>query len=167
MSTPHIESKKEEIAPYVLMPGDPLRAKYIADNFLEDVKMVNRVRNMFAYTGTWATNGKNGWLPKFQINEEPLTPAQQAALDQATLTAQQAALAAQQAAMTQGAASQEALQTAMSLPDIPAPDGYDKGSAVVVGGAEGTVIANWVYNDKEKSHCNIRTSHIFQNKSLI
>lgn len=35
----------------------------------------------FAYTGTWATNGKNGWLPKFQINEEPLTPAQQAALD--------------------------------------------------------------------------------------
>ena len=53
MSTPHIESKKEEIAPYVLMPGDPLRAKYIADNFLEDVKMVNRVRNMFAYTGTY------------------------------------------------------------------------------------------------------------------
>lgn len=35
----------------------------------------------FAYTGTWATNGKSGWLPKFQINEEPLTPAQQAALD--------------------------------------------------------------------------------------
>lgn len=35
----------------------------------------------FAYTGTWATNGKAGWLPKFQINEEPLTPAQQAALD--------------------------------------------------------------------------------------
>ena len=53
MSTPHIESKKEEIAPYVLMPGDPLRAKYIADNFLEDVQMVNRVRNMFAYTGTY------------------------------------------------------------------------------------------------------------------
>lgn len=35
----------------------------------------------FAYTGTWTTNGKSGWLPKFQINEEPLTPAQQAALD--------------------------------------------------------------------------------------
>ena len=53
MSTPHIESKKEEIAPYVLMPGDPLRAKYIAENFLEDVKLVNQVRNMLAYTGTY------------------------------------------------------------------------------------------------------------------
>ena len=53
MSTPHIESKKEEIAPLVLMPGDPLRAKYIADHFLEDVQIVNRVRNMFAYTGIY------------------------------------------------------------------------------------------------------------------
>ena len=53
MSTPHIESKKEEIASYVLMPGDPLRAKYIADNFLENVEMINRVRNMYAYTGTY------------------------------------------------------------------------------------------------------------------
>ena len=50
--TPHIESKKEEIAPIVLMPGDPLRAKYIAENFLENVTLVNHVRNMFAYTGT-------------------------------------------------------------------------------------------------------------------
>lgn len=53
MVTPHIESKLEEIAPIVLMPGDPLRAKYIADNFLENVKLVNDVRNMFAYTGTY------------------------------------------------------------------------------------------------------------------
>ncbi len=51
--TPHIESKKEEIAPIVLMPGDPLRAKYIAENFLENVTLVNHVRNMFAYTGTY------------------------------------------------------------------------------------------------------------------
>ena len=56
MATPHIESKLEEIAPLVLMPGDPLRAKYIADNFLEDVKLVNTVRNMFAYTGTYKGN---------------------------------------------------------------------------------------------------------------
>ena len=49
--TPHISSKKEDIANIVLMPGDPLRAKYIADNFLEDAKLVNSVRNMFAYTG--------------------------------------------------------------------------------------------------------------------
>ena len=54
--TPHIESKKEDISNIVLMPGDPLRAKYIADNFLSDVKQVNTVRNMFAYTGKY--NGK-------------------------------------------------------------------------------------------------------------
>ena len=51
MATPHIESNLEDIAPVVLMPGDPLRAKYIADHYLEDVKLVNKVRNMFAYTG--------------------------------------------------------------------------------------------------------------------
>ena len=51
MATPHIESKLEDIAEVVLMPGDPLRAKYIADKFLTDVKLVNQVRNMYAYTG--------------------------------------------------------------------------------------------------------------------
>ena len=54
--TPHIESKKEDIANIVLMPGDPLRAKYIAENFLTDWKLVNTVRNMLAYTGFY--NGK-------------------------------------------------------------------------------------------------------------
>lgn len=51
MATPHIESKKEDIAKNILMPGDPLRAKYIAENFLDDYKLVNEVRNMLAYTG--------------------------------------------------------------------------------------------------------------------
>lgn len=51
--TPHNEAKLEDIASVVLMPGDPLRAKYIADNFLDDVKLVNTVRNMFGYTGTY------------------------------------------------------------------------------------------------------------------
>ena len=51
MPTPHIESKSEEIASKVLMPGDPLRAKYIAENYLENYKLVNKVRNMFFYTG--------------------------------------------------------------------------------------------------------------------
>ena len=51
--TPHNEAKKEDIANIVIMPGDPLRAKYIAENFLEDYKLVNTVRNMFAYTGTY------------------------------------------------------------------------------------------------------------------
>ena len=56
MATPHIEAKKEDIAELVLMPGDPLRAKIIAEKFLSDYKQVNSVRNMFAYTGTY--NGK-------------------------------------------------------------------------------------------------------------
>ena len=51
--TPHISSKKEDIAKTVLCPGDPLRAKYIAENFLENARLVNSVRNMFAYTGTY------------------------------------------------------------------------------------------------------------------
>ena len=51
MATAHIESKKEDIAELVLMPGDPLRAKYIAENFLTDCKLINTVRNMFGYTG--------------------------------------------------------------------------------------------------------------------
>ncbi len=51
--TPHNEAKLEDIASTVLMPGDPLRAKYIADNFLTDVKLINSVRNMYGYTGLY------------------------------------------------------------------------------------------------------------------
>ena len=51
--TPHIEAKKEDIAKIVLMPGDPLRAKYITENFLTEQKLVNSVRNMYAYTGKY------------------------------------------------------------------------------------------------------------------
>ncbi len=51
MPTAHIESSKNDIANIVLMPGDPKRAKYIADNFLKNVKLVNQVRAMTAYTG--------------------------------------------------------------------------------------------------------------------
>ncbi|SKA80617.1 purine-nucleoside phosphorylase [Clostridium sp. USBA 49] len=51
--TPHIGAKLGEIAKTVLMPGDPLRAKFIADNFLEDVFQFNSIRNMFGYTGTY------------------------------------------------------------------------------------------------------------------
>ncbi len=49
----HIECQKEDIAPIVIMPGDPLRAKYIAEKFLENARLVNRVRNMYAYTGEY------------------------------------------------------------------------------------------------------------------
>lgn len=54
--TPHNGAKLGDIAKTVLMPGDPLRAKFIAENFLEDVVCVNTVRNMLGFTGTY--NGK-------------------------------------------------------------------------------------------------------------
>lgn len=53
MATPHNQATKGEIAATVLMPGDPLRAKYIAETYLENVKQFNTVRNMFGYTGTY------------------------------------------------------------------------------------------------------------------
>lgn len=49
--TPHIEAKKEDIAQTVIMPGDPLRAKFIAETYLTDYQLVNSVRNIYAYTG--------------------------------------------------------------------------------------------------------------------
>lgn len=54
--TPHIEADIKDIAKTVLMPGDPLRAKYIADNYLEDVKLVSKVRNIYAYTGKYKSH---------------------------------------------------------------------------------------------------------------
>ncbi|WP_436879651.1 purine-nucleoside phosphorylase [Staphylococcus chromogenes] len=51
--TPHIQPNGKKIAKTVLMPGDPLRAKFIAENFLENVEQFNDVRNMFGYTGTY------------------------------------------------------------------------------------------------------------------
>ena len=51
--TPHITAKKDDYAKTVLMPGDPLRAKFIADTFLEDVVEVNSVRNMLGFTGKY------------------------------------------------------------------------------------------------------------------
>ncbi|MBB3122724.1 MULTISPECIES: purine-nucleoside phosphorylase [Mesoflavibacter] len=52
----HIEAKKGEIAETILLPGDPLRAKWIAETFLENPVCFNRVRNMFGYTGTYKGN---------------------------------------------------------------------------------------------------------------
>ena len=53
MGTPHNKAEKGDIAKTVLMPGDPLRAKYIAETYLEDPVCFNTVRNMFGYTGTY------------------------------------------------------------------------------------------------------------------
>lgn len=51
--TPHINAKKGDFANTVLMPGDPLRSKFIAENFLEDAVLVNNVRGIAGYTGTY------------------------------------------------------------------------------------------------------------------
>lgn len=53
MTTPHINAADDAFAETVLMPGDPLRAKYIAENFLEDAVLVTDVRNMLGFTGTY------------------------------------------------------------------------------------------------------------------
>lgn len=53
MTTPHINATEGQIAKTVLMPGDPLRAQYIADNYLENVTRFNDVRNMYGFTGTY------------------------------------------------------------------------------------------------------------------
>ena len=53
MATPHIEANKGDFADIVLMPGDPMRAKLIAETYLEDFKLVNQVRGILGYTGTY------------------------------------------------------------------------------------------------------------------
>ena len=53
MATPHISAEKGDFAKTVLMPGDPLRARFIAENFLEDAVLVNNVRGVQGYTGTY------------------------------------------------------------------------------------------------------------------
>ncbi len=53
MGTPHNKAEKGQIARTVLMPGDPLRAKYIAETYLEDAVCFNTVRNMLGFTGKY------------------------------------------------------------------------------------------------------------------
>ena len=53
MPTPHNKAEKDQIAKSVLMPGDPLRAKFIAETFLENPVLVNNVRGINGFTGTW------------------------------------------------------------------------------------------------------------------
>ncbi|KAA2283711.1 purine-nucleoside phosphorylase, partial [Clostridioides difficile] len=71
MST-HIGAKPGDIAETILLPGDPLRAKYIADTYLEDVVCYNEVRGMLGYTGTYqghriSVQGSGMGIPSFAI----------------------------------------------------------------------------------------------------
>lgn len=53
MATPHIAAEKGDFAKTVLMPGDPLRSKFIAETYLENPVLVNNIRDIQGYTGTW------------------------------------------------------------------------------------------------------------------
>ncbi len=77
MTTPHNQAKMGDIAETVLLPGDPLRAKYIAETFLEDVVQFNSVRNMLGYTGTYkgkrvSVMGTGMGIPSISIYTEEL-----------------------------------------------------------------------------------------------
>ena len=68
--TPHISAVMGDFAKTVLMPGDPLRAKYIAETYLENPRLITSVRNMLGYTGTYKgkeiLNNFSEYLPKFK-----------------------------------------------------------------------------------------------------
>lgn len=75
--TIHIDAKKGDIAETILLPGDPLRAKYIAETYLEDVVQYNAVRNIFGYTGTYkgqriSVQGSGMGIPSMLIYAEEL-----------------------------------------------------------------------------------------------
>ncbi|MCL4146548.1 UNVERIFIED_CONTAM: hypothetical protein GTU68_047873, partial [Idotea baltica] len=72
MSTPHLSANPGDFAETVLMPGDPLRAKYIADTYLSDVSLVTEVRNMLGFTGMYngkriSVQGSGMGVPSIQI----------------------------------------------------------------------------------------------------
>ncbi len=72
MSTPHLQAEPGDFAETVLMPGDPLRAKFIAETYLTDVTQVNEVRNMLGFTGRYnghpvSVQGSGMGVPSIQI----------------------------------------------------------------------------------------------------
>lgn len=76
MST-HISAETGQVAPYVLMPGDPLRAQWIAETFLEDAERYSQVRGMFGYTGTYrgervSVQGSGMGMPSISIYAQEL-----------------------------------------------------------------------------------------------
>ena len=72
MTTPHLRAEPGDFAPTVLMPGDPLRARFIAETFLDDARLVTDVRSMEGWTGTYdgvpiSVQGSGMGIPSFQI----------------------------------------------------------------------------------------------------
>ena len=74
MSTPHNSAAPGDIAESILLPGDPLRAKYIADHFLESPVQFNAVRNILGYTGTFEGKRFPSWQPEWASRRSESTP---------------------------------------------------------------------------------------------
>jgi len=77
MATPHISAEPGDIAPRILMPGDPLRAKKIAETYLDQLRQVTDVRNMLGFTGMWkghevSVMGSGMGIPSISIYAEEL-----------------------------------------------------------------------------------------------
>ena len=77
--TVHIGAKPGDIAPTVLMPGDPYRARWAAETFLDQPRLVNEVRGMLGYTGTWnghpvTIHGSGMGMPSFSLYANELIP---------------------------------------------------------------------------------------------
>ncbi len=74
MATPHINAEMGDFADVVLMPGDPLRAKHIAETFLEDVREVNNVRGMLGFTGRTKAVRSPSWVTVWVSRPAPSIP---------------------------------------------------------------------------------------------
>ena len=70
----HIAAQKGDIADKILLPGDPLRAKFIAENFLENPVLFNEIRNMFGYTGTYKGEVCQSWALGWGCRLFPFMP---------------------------------------------------------------------------------------------
>lgn len=72
--TAHNSAKAGDFAKTVLMPGDPLRAKYIAETYLENLRQVTAVRNMFGYTGTYKEKRFLLWVAEWECRPSESIP---------------------------------------------------------------------------------------------
>ncbi len=74
MPTAHIDAQPGDFADTVLMPGDPLRAQFIAETFLDDAVQVNGVRNMLGFTGSYRGRQLSVWVAAWAYPRSPSTP---------------------------------------------------------------------------------------------
>lgn len=74
MATPHIRAEKGDIAEKILLPGDPLRAKFISENFLQNSVQFNDIRNMLGFTGIYKGEKFQLWEQVWELVQLEFTP---------------------------------------------------------------------------------------------